>query len=250
MSDYIELAKQYSKAGEKFTTNEGYKIEIIEYFGWDNCTIQFEDGTTVKNRTYQNIVKGEISNPYHKSVCGVGYFGVGKYSSKKHPKIYQTWISMLRRCYSKKEQEKCPTYEGCIAEGYWHNFQNFAKWFEENYVEGFELDKDILVKGNKIYSPETCCFVPHEINNLLIKSNSIRGEYVIGVYKNKSKFRAQLNVKGRRLHLGLFNTPEEAFQAYKTAKEKYIKEVAEKYKNQITEKVYQAMYNYKVEIND
>ena len=248
--DFVKIAKQYSKAGEKHITNEGYKVEIIEYFGWDNCSIQFEDGTVVKNRTYQNIVKGEICNPYHKSVCGVGYFGVGKYNSKINYKAYKTWDSMIKRCYSEKEQEKCPTYIGCFVNERWHNFQNFGEWFYENHIEGFELDKDILVKGNKIYSPETCCFVPHEINSLFIKSNSIRGKYAIGVHKVKSAFIAQLNIRGKRVYLGRFNTHEEAFHAYKTAKEACIKEVADKWKDKIDPRVYQAMCNYRVEIHD
>lgn len=250
MGNYIELAKSYSRAGEKFITNEGYKIKIIEYFGWDNCTIQFEDGTVVKNRTYRNTVKGEISNPYHKSVWGVGYFGVGKYNSRDNYKAYKTWNSMLKRCYNKKEQEKCPTYIDCFVDETWHNFQNFAKWFEQNYKSNFELDKDILLKKNKIYSPAMCCFIPHEINSLFIKSNSIRGKYAIGVHKIKSTFRAQINIKGKRTHLGCFATPEEAFQAYKIAKEHYIKEVADKWRGQITEECYKAMYNYQVGITD
>lgn len=157
---------------------------------------------------------------------------------------------MLSRCYDKKYQEKQPAYIGCYVDNYLLGFQNFAKWFEENYNEGFHLDKDILVKGNKVYSPQTCCFVPQEINKLFTKSTKLRGNLPIGVSKLGSRFVAQVNINGKRIHLGCFTTPEEAFQAYKTAKEKQIKEVADKWKDLIDLKVYQAMYNYKVEIND
>ena len=156
----------------------------------------------------------------------------------------------IERCYDLKRQEKHPTYKGCIVAEEWHDFQNFAEWFENNYKEGFALDKDILIKGNKIYSPNTCCFVAREINNSFVKSDSIRGKYPIGISKAKDKFIAHISINGKRVRLGMFDTPEEAFQVYKIAKEKQIKEVAEKYKNQITGQTYKAMYNYKVEITD
>ena len=119
-------------------------------------------------------------------------------------------------------------------------------------LEGWELDKDILQKGNKLYSKETCCFVPHEINLLLTKSNRSRGEYPVGVcfHKPSGKFVAQLAINGKRKHLGLFASPEEAFQAYKLAKEAQIKVVAEKWKHLLDEWVFQALMAYEVTIDD
>ena len=124
------------------------------------------------------------------------------------------------------------------------------KDFLGNCIKEFALDKDILLKGNKIYSPETCCFVPQEINNLFIKRLRGRGKYPIGVSLNKGKYFSEISCGNTRISLGYFDTPQEAFQAYKTAKEAYIKEVADKWRGQITEQVYEAMYNYKVEIDD
>ena len=118
------------------------------------------------------------------------------------------------------------------------------------------LDKDILFKGNKIYSPDTCVFVPNRINNLFTKRQNDRGEYPIGVYYHKSKFNPQcsiyadFNKKYKQKHLGTFDTPEEAFHKYKKFKEQYIKEVAEEYKDLIPTKLYEAMCKYVVEIND
>jgi len=135
----------------------------------------------------------------------------------------------------------------------WRNFQNFAKWFEKNYkneiMEKWQLDKDILVKRNKVYSPETCAFVPREINCLFTKTTKVRGNLPIGVTKEYNKFRAQ-SCSNKKRYLGTFTTPEEAFQSYKKSKEIYIKEIADKWKGLISEQVYEAMYNYKVEIND
>ena len=140
-------AKLERNGQEFIKPNTQEKFKIIDYIDSRNVTIQFEDGTVVKNRTYQNIVKGEICNPYHKSVCGVGYFGVGKYNSKINYKAYKTWDSMIKRCYSEKEQEKCPTYIGCFVNERWHNFQNFAEWFcaQEHHDKGFVVDKDLKI---------------------------------------------------------------------------------------------------------
>ncbi len=241
------------RTGEKHITKEGYEIEIIECFGTKDCTIQFENGFIIKNKQYHNIVKGLIKNPYHKSSCGVGYLGEGKYSWKTHTKIYSTWNAMLRRCYNEAYQEKYPTYIGCSVAEEWECFQNFAQWYENNwkpYMQGWQLDKDIMVKDNKCYSFETCCFLPQELNLLFVKCNSHRGKYPIGVFKNGNKFQTQIASNGKRVHVGLFNTPEEAFQAYKTTKEKYIKEVADKWKDKLDPRVYQALINYQVEITD
>lgn len=239
-----------NRVGEKHITKEGYEIEIIEYISAINCTIQFDNRVIIKNIQYGHIKNGVIKNLYHKSVCGVGYLGVGKYSNKTHPKIYTTWNNMFKRCYDLKLQEKRPTYKGCFIIEEWQSFQNFAKWYGENFREGFDLDKDILVKGNKIYSPETCAFVPREINSLLTKHEAKRGKYPIGVCKVGGKFQALININGKRVNLGYFYIPKEAFLAYKTAKEKQIKEVAEKHKNQITKPTYKALINYQVEITD
>lgn len=247
-----------NRIGEKFVTNEGYIIEIVSYKSQKEVTIKFEDGTLIRDKPYIDIRKGKIKNPYHKSTYGIGYFGEGDYKSGSNRKMhnyYVAWANILNRCYNKQHQEKYqPTYSGCSVADRWHNFQVFAEWFCTNHKDGFALDKDILVKGNKIYSPETCCFVPQEINNVLTKTNILRGDLPIGVRKEGNKYAAEVKRKLsdtlRKHRIGVFDTPEEAFQAYKIAKEAYIKEVADKYKNQITEQVYQALYNYKVEITD
>ncbi len=238
------------RVGEKHITNEGYNIEIIEYFGALNCTIQFDNGTILKNKRYDRIKNGQIKNPQHTSVFGVGCFGICKYNGITHPKSYQPWAGMLERCYDSKYQQKYPTYKDVTVCAEWHNFQNFTPWFEENYKKSFVLDKDVLFKNNKIYSPINCIFIPTEINGTFTKCNSKRGQYPIGVSKVGNKFKAQININKKIIRLGHFNTIEEAFFVYKTNKEKRIKELAEKYKNQITKLTYTTLINYKVEITD
>lgn len=247
------------RIGEKYVNTQGLVVEIIKYFGALNCTIKFEDGSIQNNKSYSCIKRGEVKSLFHISVYGAGYLGEGDYKVTENGKsnlVGETWRSMIKRCHDIRFQEKHPTYIGCSVAKEWFNFQNFAKWHEENYnpktMKGWQLDKDILIKGNKIYSTETCCFVPREINNLFTKSEKTRGEYPIGVLfiKKREKFTTVLSISNVRKGSGYCNTPEEAFEIYKTAKEKYIKEVTEKWKEQITEQTYQALINYKVEITD
>lgn len=242
-----------NRVGEKYITNEGYEIEIIEYNSNEDIKVVFENGC-IKNVQYSQIKKGGVKNPYHRSVFNVGYFGEGSYKgseNKNMTNIYNTWHGMHKRCYSSKCLIKHVSYTECHVAKEWNNFQNFAKWFENNHIKEFELDKDILVKGNKIYSSETCCFVPKEINLLFVKRKNKRGDFAIGVNKHGLKFQSSLSIgKGKVNFLGTFETELEAFNAYKIAKEDYIKEVADKWKEQITEKCYQSMYKYQVEITD
>lgn len=186
---------------------------------------------------------------YTPTVYNKGYIGKGTYKpslNRRKTKVYSKWNNILHRSYSESYKEKQPTYKDVTVCEEWHNFQNFAKWFEDNYVEGFELDKDILVKGNKIYSPETCCFVPKEINSLFKNYNNNLLPTGISYDKINKKYKVSIRINGKMKTKGRYVTVEEAFKVYKTAKETYIKEVADKWKEQISDKVYQAMYNYKL----
>ena len=250
MSKLQALRDSYK--GRIFKTNQGCTATIVEYIRRDNVIVTFDESIFIKC-SIGNLIKGAVINPFYPSVCGVGYLGVGKYfSSKNRIKDYKyvVWSDLLRRCYSKKFQENNPSYIGCTVVEEWHNFQNFAKWFEKNHSQFFELDKDILFKDNKIYSPDTCCFVPQEINTIFGNRKNDRGKYPIGVRFLNNKYHSRVFKNKEYYHLGAYNTSEEAFQAYKIAKEEYIKEVADKWKGKITEQVYQAMYNYQVEITD
>lgn len=203
-----------------------------------------------------------MKNLYNKNISGVGYLGEGKYNRKDYFKIYYIWTQMLQRCYNPYCINKHPTYKDCYVCEEWHCFQNFAKWYEDNYYEvpneEMCLDKDILFKGNKIYSPETCIIVPKRINSLFVKSNNLRGKYPIGVVydKERNNLRVYCNIcenkKNKTKSLGRFplNRPFQAFTCYKEFKENYIKQVAEEYKEFIPIELYNAMYNYQIEIND
>ena len=168
---------------------------------------------------------------------------------------------MLKRCYSNTNicdsfKKKNPTYEGCEVSDNFKSYEYFYEWCHNQIdfgAEGFELDKDLLIKGNKVYNENTCIFIPREINSLLIKCDASRGQHLLGVYwHNASKaFIARVNKgKGKQKHLGYFNTEIEAFNAYKQAKEVFIKEQANEWKDQIDNRAYNALMNYTVEITD
>lgn len=163
--------------------------------------------------------------------------------------VYKTWTSMIRRCYSDKYHKLKPTYKGCQVCDEWKYYSNFEKWFYDNYKDGFVLDKDILVKGNKIYSPDTCCFVPTHINGLLAMNNKQRGKLKLGVYFKQGKYIAQCGINKVQQRIGLFDNENEAHEAYKKAKYAEIRRVAtESYeKGEINDKVLNALLNYKIE---
>ena len=250
-----------SRVGEENTNNFGSKMIITKYKNSLNVDVYFPEYKWIaKNVRYDNFKRGYIKCPYEPRTYGVGHLGEGPYNTKengKKTKAYDTWHDMLRRCYDTKSHEKRPTYIGCEVYEKWLNFQTFAEWYEKNYYEIpdqiMNLDKDILIKNNKIYSPDTCVFVPQNINKLFIKCNAIRGDLPIGVVYNKhvKKYEARCRIKGLKTkHLGYYDTSEEAFLAYKNFKENYIKQIANEYIELIPQSLYNAMINYEVEEDD
>lgn len=168
---------------------------------------------------------------------------------------YKLWKGMLERCFSESFKQKYPTYEGVTCSKEWLSMTKFIEdvlQMKGYGLSGWELDKDILQKGSKLYSKDTCCFVPKEVNTLLIKRDNCRGEYPVGVHFHKAsgKFKAQLRINRKVKHLGLFATPDEAFQAYKVAKEAHIKVVAQKWQHMLDERVFQALMAYEANIDD
>lgn len=235
-------------------------MKIIGYREANQVEILFLDTNgAIKLTAYREFKNGSVKNPYHITRYGLGFLGQGRYSSKEHRDIYSIWNSMLRRCYLEDLIKKRPTYADCTVCIEWHNFQNFSKWYEENYyeIEGETmcLDKDILFKGNKIYSQNTCTIVPTSINGLFVLRKRDRGSSLIGTsyVKSRNMYTARVsNSCGGKdsLFLGYFKDEHSAFNAYKQAKESQIKGMAEKYKGLITKKTYEAMLSYKITEED
>ncbi len=152
--------------GARFETQLYGFIKVVEYKNITNVTVEFEVTGYRVTTTGHQIFSGSVKDKLAKTVCGVGFLGDGKYTgSHENRKPYLIWRSMLHRCYITTDHH-C-TYADCTVVDEWHNFQNFAKWYDENYPHGecgYELDKDIKVKGNRVYGPETCLFVTKERN--------------------------------------------------------------------------------------
>ena len=189
-----------------------------------------------------------------KLILGVATDSKGQYKAAidgKYTKARSTWRNMLQRAYCPKYHATRPTYVGCSVADEWLEYQNFAEWFENHEYSnhGYELDKDILLPGNKIYAPDRCAFVPRELNNLLLDRGASRGQYAQGVtsYKGWSNFRASIRINGKLKHLGYFDTEQEAYQAYKKAKEQYVKDSANLWKNDIADEVYHALMQWELE---
>ncbi len=231
-------------------------FKVLKYNDSGNVVIQFLETGYEASARLNHVRNGNVKDTYVPSVCGVGILGA-KYQSTingVNTKEYKLWCHMLERCYSNTYKKKYPTYEGCEASENFKSYEYFYEWCHNQIgfgVKGWQLDKDLLIKGNKVYSETTCVFLPQEINTVLVKREASRGEYLIGVcwHKKDKAFAAQVN-KGKPEHLGYFNTEIEAFDAYKVAKESFIKEQANKWKSQIDIRAYDALMNYQVEIND
>ena len=244
--------------GKVFKSLNSGDFKIVKYNNKTNVVIQFlKTGyeTTVR---LTNIRNGYVKDPYLPSVYGVGILGTKYLASINgvQTKEYKLWCCMLVRCYSNTYKKKYPTYEGCEVSDNFKSYEYFYEWCQKQIGfnnEGWQLDKDLLIKGNKVYSETTCVFLPNEINSLLTRREALRGEHLIGVCwcKRDKVFRAQVNKnKGKQKNLGSFNTELEAFNAYKQAKESFIKEQANKFKSKIDDRAYNALMNYTVEITD
>ena len=259
------MSKQrIDRTGEEGYNSFGSKMVIKEYRKYGDVDVYFPEYSWIaKNKEYSKFKKGNIKCPYEPRVYGKGYLGEGKYKTRENGKLkreYKIWHEMLKRCYDSKYQERKPTYKGCGIEGCLLNFQNAAKWIDENYYEIpgeiMCLDKDILCKRNKVYSRKNCIFVPQRINTLFIKCDNSRGKNPIGVSILPSgKYQVHCNNGyGKTIALGIYSTKEEAFRIYKEYKEKIIKDVIDSYEGIIPEPYYSrlktAMYNYEVEIDD
>lgn len=265
MNKRLENTKK-ERLNEIRIMNCGEECEIVEYRNNKDITVRFINTGEVIKSSYKEFKNGNIRSHFTPTALGVGVVGINETvdGSGKHLNSYICWRDMLRRCYSEKYQEKHPAYIDCSVCKEWLYYPNFKKWYEENYYEvngqRMELDKDILIKGNKVYSPKTCIIVPKNINTLFTKRKFLRGEFPIGASKHNvglcDKFRSECYVfikelnKYKRKLLGLYNTPEEAFGVYKKTKEENIKNIADYYKDQIPRRLYIAMYRYEVEITD
>ena len=247
--------------GDVFKTKSYGDLIITKYVNSKAVCVKFVVTGYETTTKASNVIAGSVKDRLLPTVHGIGITGDSQVRvDGKHTKEYRLWNNMLKRCYSVGCQKVRPTYIDCSVSENFRYLQYFKEWCNNqigfNSVDEkgkpFALDKDILVKGNRVYNEDVCVFVPQEVNLLFTKRDKSRGEYPIGVsfHKRINKYSSTVRIGGGTRHLGYFYTPDEAFNAYKEAKEAYIKEVANKWKDKIDPKVYEALMNYEVHIDD
>lgn len=249
-----KLSNKESMVGKEFETKSYGKCVVVYYGDCRDVVGMFNEPFALVKCTLGSLQQGAVKNPMLPSVFGKGYIGVGSYSTM-NKRAYSLWISMLARAYDDKFHQKHQTYSDVEVCKEWLNFQNFAKWcysnkfinYKDDKGRRYELDKDILVKGNKIYSPETCCFVPKDIN--LIFSNSTR-TYPTGISKVNKGFVVYVNCYGVKKYIGTYGNMVDAMEIYKKEKKEYMKDVADKWHDKLDPRMYEALVNYEIEVTD
>lgn len=248
-----------SVVGETFNSNSFGKFVVLNYEHSERVSIQFEATGGVNVTDLYRIRSGSVVDPLAKTNFGAGYIGYG-YDNKceDSKKLLKTWSGVVQRCFDPlwKERHKCYEHTTCSED--FLCASDFIVWGKsqvgyndvDQFGKPFALDKDILVKGNALYSPYTCVFVPRDINNLILSNRKVRGNLPLGVTTKGDKFRARVSINKKETALGVFDTVEDAFQAYKEAKEFHIKDVTEMWKDHIDPRVYEALMKWSVEIND
>lgn len=262
--DYTKRKPNGLSVGDILTTKDGLNFEIIEYLSSRKVRCRFiETGYVTDYVQAGNVVRGVLRDLKRPSVEGVGFIGQGdaplKLEDKPHP-IYRSWRGMFIRSYSNNYHKTRPTYKGCSVAEEWHDYQVFYEWAKVNYRTGYQLDKDILIKGNKVYSKETCSYVPQEVNMIVNDNESRRGDCPLGVSKRKKKGTQEFNglftvgcstPKGL-LYLGRYTCEVEGFSKYKEFKELLYKVYAEAYyeRGMITKGICDALMKREVFITD
>jgi hypothetical protein len=248
--------KKAEYAGTIFKTNNYGDVVVVEYINSSLVKIRFINTNHVKEEYLSSVSSGCVRDDSIPSTCGVGYIDIeGASIGKNMTSWYSAWNAMITRCYNENLRHRHTSYKDCYVSEEWLYLSNFKDWCEKQIgfnKEGFHLDKDVLAKGKKVYSPETCCFIPKDINCALTNNKSVRGQFPQGVIYNctKTRYRARIQRGNKWESLGTYDTPEEAFYAYKPVKETYIKSLAEKWKDQIDPRVYDALMKWEINIDD
>lgn len=231
MSRYVGTWIDTKSFGRYLIVNS---IPAIKGIQPQKLRVRFEDTGYEVDAHASNASRGLVKDVLHRSLFDVGYLGEGKYAIRlggKPTPEGTAWTGMLRRCYDKEHQATYSTYIGCSVCPTWHNFQTFASWFTKRYKGGYHLDKDILTKGNKVYSPTTCVVVPRAIN--LAVHSRVKGDtdLPLGVSsRTTGRYVSSITKYGKSgIYLGLFHSVAEASSVYVREKESYVKELALQY---------------------
>lgn len=243
------------KVGDRFTNTQGIELEVVKYEKASKITVRVHGPVDYEIVTSQgNLKKGVVHDKYSPSVAGKGILGDAENIDVKS-QVYTSWVGMVKRCYTFYDYNPRAkiNYGDCSVREDFLYFPNYIAWFDKQIVQPkWQLDKDLLVPGNKVYSPDTCIFLPRALNTFLTIRKNDRGPYPLGVtiHEDTGHYEAACNRDGKRIYLGVYKTPEAAFAAYKVEKEAYAKDLAERWKYVIDSRAYEALMNYEVSITD
>lgn len=245
--------------GKIFLSNDTGCYQIVLANNLDKMKAVFLTTNTEVWVSADQVDCGSVFDRYFPTVCGVGYLGDDTTVDENgdRSKAHSVWKGMLDRCYSEREIE---AYKYCIVSEEFHNATYFKEWYVKqkgSHRDDFQLDKDILSEDCKIYAEDTCVLVPREVNIFFAKTgarthNNFKDtSYPVGVswHKGMRKFKSVYNNGGDRVE-SYHDNEWSAFLAYKQAKENRAKELAEKWRGQIDNRVYEKLINYKVLLTD
>lgn len=242
-----------SRVGEIKKNKYGTEMKVVVYNSCLDIWVEFQDEHKVRvHTTYTNFKNGNVKNPYDKTIVNVGYIGVGKYTVAKNKEPnwkvrYSAWRSMIARCHN-PEDSNFDKYIDCEVCEEWHNYQNFAEWYDENiyYVgtERMHVDKDILHEGNKIYSPENCIIVPQSINEIFHTSLGKKTKDVDLPYTIRRVSNNRYSVAYRAKSLGVYDTVEDCVDAYMNAKREHIRNKVNELKDELPKHIQEILLNW------
>lgn len=233
--------------GTIFQTKNSGPCTLLYHIKGRDCVVEFPSGFT-RQVEYRNLEKGAVKDPFYPTVHGKGYTGIGPYRISKGKVVeraYIKWANILSRCYIRRPITA--PWEDVEVCDEWLNYQNFARWYEGNfkyYMDGWEIDKDLIDKNSKIYSPDTCVFLPKEINGALI--SNVRGSTYTGATfrpLTNNWVAAVWHEDGFKTS-NVFNTEQEALDFQKSSKEFKVRKLADKWKDLLSDKAYQALQSW------
>lgn len=145
--------------------------------------------------------------------------------------IYKMWSRMIQRCYSKSALKNRPSYGECSICDDWLIFSGFRKWIGEKDISGLALDKDLLVSGNKVYSPNTCLLVSKTVNSFMVDRASDRGEWPIGASLDRESGLFVSHCSNpftkKNEYLGRYKSAQDAHEAWRARKHQIACQLAQ-----------------------